>query len=89
MAKKKKLFNNQNVSLSFLDGLVYDAARYEPFNDVYANFVLHWVPEDDIQPSLRCIYECLKPGGRLAAHMTANTLEALMLISLPWRPEHC
>jgi ubiquinone/menaquinone biosynthesis C-methylase UbiE len=70
---KKRLFNNNVVSLSFLDGLVYDAAMYGPFDGVYANFVLHWVPQDDIRSTLRCIYKCLKPGGRLVAHMTANT----------------
>ena len=70
---RKRLFDNNSVSVTFLDGLVYDAAKYGPFDGVYANFVLHWVPQDNIQSTLRCIYECLKPGGRLVAHMTAST----------------
>ena len=37
----------------------------QPFDAVFSNAVLHWIPEPDAV--IRCIYQALKPGGRFVA----------------------
>ena len=37
----------------------------QPFDAVFSNAVLHWIPEVDAV--IRCIYQALKPGGRFVA----------------------
>ena len=69
VARKKLPRNN----VSFLEGSVYDAVKWGPFDGVLANFVLHWVPQDNVHSTLRGIYECLKPGGRLVAYITSRS----------------
>ncbi len=47
---------------------VADAQNFQveqPFDAVFSNAVLHWIPEPDAV--IRCIYQALKPGGRFVA----------------------
>ena len=37
----------------------------QPFDAVFSNAALHWIPEPDAV--IRCIYQALKPGGRFVA----------------------
>lgn len=49
-----------------IDFLVCDAANFEvekPFDAVFSNATLHWVK--DYKNAVKCIYNVLKPGGRL------------------------
>ena len=64
---------DQHAHVTFMEGFVSDTLKYRPFDAVVANFVLHWVPDEVIEATLREIYQCLKPGGQLLAQMTART----------------
>jgi trans-aconitate methyltransferase len=47
---------------------VADARNFqvnEPFDAVFSNATLHWIP--DANAVIRCIYQALKPGGRFVA----------------------
>ncbi len=46
---------------------VRDWAPGEPVDVIYANAVLHWVPDHD--PTILDLYRSLRPGGRLAIQM--------------------
>jgi ubiquinone/menaquinone biosynthesis C-methylase UbiE len=72
IARKRILTSKKAVT--FIEGWVYDAVnvKWGPFDGVLANFVLHWVPRDNVQLTLHGIYECLKPGGRFVAYISAN-----------------
>ncbi|XP_065180104.1 ubiquinone/menaquinone biosynthesis C-methyltransferase UbiE-like [Sycon ciliatum] len=60
-------------NVKFMTGLVHDAVQHGPFDAVFSNFALHWVPEDDTDASVSSIVKCLKPGGRLCATLTRGT----------------
>lgn len=44
---------------------VADFSLEEPVDAVFSNAVFHWVPDHDAL--FRCLYEALRPGGRLVA----------------------
>jgi len=52
-------------SLTFIQGDATDFAFDEPFDAVFSNAVLHWVPEPE--KVLACVHRALKPGGRFVA----------------------
>eukprot|EP00117_Sycon_ciliatum_P048034 scpid76778/ scgid34252/ Malonyl-CoA O-methyltransferase BioC; Biotin synthesis protein BioC len=60
-------------NLHFITGVVTDAAKYGPFDWIFANFVLHWVPEQDLCETMASIHECLKPGGSLCTNISLTT----------------
>lgn len=69
----KKTSGSSCAHLTFLEGVAGDAVEVGPFDAIFSNFVLHWVPEENIQSTLCDIERCLKPGGRLLAHITSST----------------
>ncbi|MFB6284377.1 MAG: trans-aconitate 2-methyltransferase [Halobacteria archaeon] len=46
-----------------------DFATTEPFDAVFSNAAIHWIPEDDQPDLLRSVRGCLRPGGRFVAEM--------------------
>lgn len=54
-------------ALTFVQGDARDFAFAEPFHAVFSNAVLHWIK----QPAdvLRCVRQCLLPGGRFVAEL--------------------
>ena len=60
-------------NLRFLTGDLTDAVKFGPFDWIFANFVLHWVPEQDLCETMASIHECLRPGGSLCANISLNT----------------
>src|SRR5262249_21602694 len=38
-----------------------------PFDAVFSNAVLHWVPQADAV--IHCVHDCLRPGGRFVAEL--------------------
>jgi trans-aconitate 2-methyltransferase len=80
---------------------VADAREFQveqPFDAIFSNAVLHWIPESDAV--IRCIYQALKPRGRFVAEFGGkgnvkaitqalfSVLEAFQLTSsitsIPW-----
>lgn len=53
--------------IDFRVGSATDFHFTEPFDAVFSNAVLHWVK--DKQSAIDCIYENVKPGGRLVLEM--------------------
>ncbi|MUG99540.1 methyltransferase domain-containing protein [Scytonema sp. UIC 10036] len=51
--------------LKFLVADARDFQVNEPFDAVFSNATLHWIPEANAV--IRCIYQALKPGGRFVA----------------------
>ncbi|HEY1376794.1 MAG TPA: methyltransferase domain-containing protein [Gemmataceae bacterium] len=52
-------------NLEFVQGDAADFAFVEPFDAVFSNAALHWVP--DAEGAVRSIAAALKPGGRFVA----------------------
>jgi trans-aconitate methyltransferase len=53
-----------------VDFRVADGADFhfdKPFDTVFSNAALHWIPKAD--EAIKCVYESLKPGGRFVAEM--------------------
>ncbi|XP_065180100.1 uncharacterized protein LOC135810536 [Sycon ciliatum] len=78
LARKNALHHNSKTR--FVVGLVGDAASLGPYDGIFCNFVLHWVPDGSIQETLKDALDCLKPGGKLCAHIALSTgalLEAI------------
>ena len=69
-------------NIEFFDGEVTAAAGHGPFDIVFSNFVLHWVPDDRISSTLKTAFDCMKPGGMLAANITLSTGKLINSISL-------
>ncbi|RFM27541.1 class I SAM-dependent methyltransferase [Deminuibacter soli] len=42
-----------------------DFSYDQPFDAIFSNAVLHWIGKKDAEKVIRCMYENLKPGGRL------------------------
>jgi len=53
--------------LQFVVGDARDFQVEQPFDAVFSNAVLHWIPEADA--AIRCIHQALKPGGRFVAEL--------------------
>eukprot|EP00117_Sycon_ciliatum_P030662 scpid84196/ scgid3182/ Arsenite methyltransferase; Methylarsonite methyltransferase; S-adenosyl-L-methionine:arsenic(III) methyltransferase len=64
---------SNGAKVKFMTGLVHDAVQHGPFDAVFSNFALHWVPKDDTDASVSSIVKCLKPGGRLCANLTHDS----------------
>lgn len=81
----------QNYShLHFAVADARDFQLAQPFDAVFSNAVLHWIPEADAV--LRCVYQSLKSGGRFVTEfggkgnikaMTNALQEALTEFGLP------
>jgi trans-aconitate methyltransferase len=52
----------------------------EPFDAVFSNAVLHWVHKAD--EAIKCVYDCLKPGGRFVAEMGGKGNNASIMAAL-------
>eukprot|EP00117_Sycon_ciliatum_P006870 scpid96818/ scgid10217/ Malonyl-CoA O-methyltransferase BioC; Biotin synthesis protein BioC len=62
----------QHDNIQFVVGTVDDAVILGPFDGIFCNFVLHWVPDGGILETLKTALDCLKPGGELCAQMTVS-----------------
>ena len=51
--------------ITFVQGGAEDFAFDEPFDAVFSNAVLHWVPEPE--RVIACVVRALRPGGRFVA----------------------
>ena len=71
--QEAKCSESDHRNVAFMTGLVHDAEQHGPFDAVFSNYVLHWVPEEDIDATMVGIAKCLKPGGRLCASLTGHT----------------
>ena len=71
--EERRCSESHQRNVKFMTGLVHDAVQDGPFDAVFSNFALHWVPEDDTDASVSSIVKCLKPGGRLCAVLTHDT----------------
>jgi len=49
----------------------------KPFDAVFSNATLHWIHEAD--EVIKCVYNCLKPGGRFVAEMGGKDNMAIMI----------
>ncbi|XP_065180089.1 uncharacterized protein LOC135810524 [Sycon ciliatum] len=50
-------------------GTVFDAVKLGPYDGIFCNFVLHWVPDESIAETMHCVLDCLKPGKTMCAHI--------------------
>ncbi|XP_065180101.1 arsenite methyltransferase-like [Sycon ciliatum] len=64
---------SNGAKVKFMTDLVHDAVPHGPFDAVFSNFALHWVPDDDMNATMSSIERCLKTGGRLCANITLTT----------------
>ncbi|XP_065180103.1 uncharacterized protein LOC135810539 [Sycon ciliatum] len=71
--EERRCSESHQRNLTFIPGLVHDAVQHGPFDAVFSNFALHWVPKDDTDASVSSIVKCLKPGGRLCANLTHDS----------------
>ena len=58
---------------TFFHGDATLALEIGPIDVVFCNFVLHWVPNDQILSIMKNIFECVRPGGTMAATITLST----------------
>jgi trans-aconitate methyltransferase len=54
-----------DVDFEVADGT--DFSFDKPFDAVFSNATLHWIQDADA--AIKCVYKCLKPGGRFVAEM--------------------
>jgi trans-aconitate methyltransferase len=54
-----------DVDFEVADGA--DFSFEKPFDAVFSNATLHWILNPDA--AIKCVYQCLKPGGRFVAEM--------------------
>lgn len=66
IAKAKASFNNIEFLVKDATGFSFEKA----FDAVFSNATFHWIKNQ--QNVLQCIYDCLKPGGRLVYEMGAK-----------------
>eukprot|EP00117_Sycon_ciliatum_P008650 scpid83556/ scgid2506/ len=71
--EERRCSESHQRNLTFIPGLVHDAVQHGPFDAVFSNFALHWVPDDDMNATMSSIERCLKTGGRLCANITLTT----------------
>ena len=55
-----------DTSVSFLEDSVHEARPFGQFDAIYSNYVFHWFERAERGDLLKCMYDSLKPGGRLA-----------------------
>eukprot|EP00117_Sycon_ciliatum_P005070 scpid84098/ scgid9166/ Trans-aconitate 2-methyltransferase len=70
LARTNAQRHHQNIR--FVVGLVDDMLSLGPYNGIFSNYVLHWVPDGSIHETLRGALACLKPGGLLCAHIALS-----------------
>eukprot|EP00117_Sycon_ciliatum_P047829 scpid103397/ scgid34123/ Malonyl-CoA O-methyltransferase BioC; Biotin synthesis protein BioC len=56
-------------NIKFIAGTVSDAVQLGPYDGIFCNFVLHWVPDESIAKALHGVLDCLKPGKTMCAHI--------------------
>jgi trans-aconitate methyltransferase len=66
IAKAKQAYKNIKFFVRDAGNFSFD----EQFDAVFSNAAFHWIK--DQQKVLQCIYDCLKPGGRLVYEMGAK-----------------
>ena len=70
IAIAKEKFHGLN-NVSFHEGTAVQVlkSRYEEFDVIYSNAVLHWIPVVDRLETFKAMYAALKPGGTSAHHV--------------------
>ena len=59
-------------NIKFIAGTVFDAVKLGPYDDIFCNFVLHWVPDENIAKTLHAVLDCLEPGKTMCANVGVN-----------------
>ena len=59
-------------NIKFIAGTIFDAVKLGPYDDIFCNFVLHWVPDENIAKTLHAVLDCLKPGKTMCANVGIN-----------------
>ena len=57
-----RLQDKDNVKI--VHGSTKEAAQYAPYDVIFSNYVMHWIPAQEHAVTFRNIYDMLKPGGR-------------------------
>ena len=54
--------DDENVKI--IRGSAEEAAAFAPYDVIFSNYVVHWIPADEHVNALRQIFELLKSGGK-------------------------
>ncbi|GGH88835.1 trans-aconitate methyltransferase [Pullulanibacillus pueri] len=97
--KSENMVEQAKKKYPFIKFLVNDATELHyqnEFNAVFSNATLHWVKPPEL--ALKCIYNSLKPGGRLVAEfggkgnvqkITNEIIHQLKDLGIEYKPEQC
>ena len=69
MAVAERLFNKSSPHLKFRKGDAMAVLSFGPFDSVFTNLVLPWIPDENILGTMKSVFDCLKPGGHLCAYI--------------------
>ena len=78
----KWVFKKSCPNARFLKGDILSALPFGPFDSVFTNLVLHWIPDENTPGTLNTVFVSLKPGGHLCANIGASAGELINSISL-------
>ena len=59
-------------NIRFLEGFADDMLSLEPYDCIFSNYVLQWVPDGSIHEALKSALACLNAGGLLFAHIALS-----------------